>query len=71
MDAGLIGRACVLLGAGRTKASDAVDFAVGCSGIRKVGEQVSTGEPLLQVHARTDAALQDALRLINEAAVVE
>jgi thymidine phosphorylase len=35
MDAESVGRACVALGAGRARASDAVDFAVGCSGIRR------------------------------------
>jgi hypothetical protein len=37
MDAGAMGRAGVALGAGRTKASDRIDFAVGFSAIRKVG----------------------------------
>ena len=35
MDAELIGRASVLLGAGRQKTGDAIDFAVGISGIKK------------------------------------
>ena len=38
MDAELIGRASVLLGGGRQKASDSIDFAVGFSGIKKIGE---------------------------------
>src|ERR1700730_16704390 len=52
MDAELIGRASVLLGAGRQKAGDAIDFAVGFSGIKKTGEHVDVDEPLLFVHAR-------------------
>ncbi len=46
MDAEAIGRASVLLGGGRQKADDAVDFAVGFSQIKKVGESVAAGEPL-------------------------
>ena len=61
MDAGTIGRACVALGAGRAKASDAIDFAVGVSGIRKVGETIEKGEPLLRIHARSETSLQTVL----------
>jgi pyrimidine-nucleoside phosphorylase len=71
MDAGAIGRGCVLLGAGRAGATDAVDFAVGCSAMRKVGERVEAGEPLLRIHARSDASLQAALPLLESAAVIE
>lgn len=67
MDAGLIGRACVELGAGRHKAADAVDFAVGASGIRKVGDPVERGEPLLVIHARSEASLASTLPLFKQA----
>jgi thymidine phosphorylase len=58
MDAGAIGRACVALGAGRAKASDRIDFTVGFSAIRKVGEEVATGEPLLRMHSRSEESLR-------------
>jgi pyrimidine-nucleoside phosphorylase len=61
MDAGLIGRACVTLGAGRAKATDAIDFAVGCDRIRKVGERIEQGAPFLRIHARDEASLARAL----------
>jgi pyrimidine-nucleoside phosphorylase len=67
MDAEGIGRACVALGAGRAKATDAVDFAVGCSNILKVGRKVKKGEPLLKVHARTESSLKVALKHIEGA----
>jgi pyrimidine-nucleoside phosphorylase len=70
MDAGGIGRACVLLGAGRAKASDTIDFAVGFSAIQSVGAAVGRGDPLLRVHARTAASLQAALPLIEAAIAV-
>lgn len=66
-DAESIGKACVVLGAGRTKTDDAVDFAVGVSGIKKIGEPVKKGEPLLVVHANDDEKLAQAHTLLNEA----
>ncbi len=54
VDAGAIGRAALLLGAGRARADDAIDFAVGFSRIRKIGAEVSPNDPLLFVHARTE-----------------
>jgi thymidine phosphorylase len=70
MDAGTIGRACLLLGAGRQTTSDAIDYAVGCSTIRKIGERVEKGEPLLKIHARDAASLQTALPLFEQAVAV-
>jgi pyrimidine-nucleoside phosphorylase len=67
MDAGAIGRACVQLGAGRAKASDAIDFAVGCDRIAKVSSRVERGQPLLRVHARSEASLAAALPTIERA----
>jgi pyrimidine-nucleoside phosphorylase len=67
MDAELIGRASVLLGAGRQKAGDAIDFAVGFSGIKKTGEHVDVDEPLLFVHARNEQSLQSVMPLLEKA----
>jgi thymidine phosphorylase len=61
MDAGGIGHVVLELGAGRSKAADPVDFAVGCDQIAKTGTQVRAGDVLLRVHARTKAALACAL----------
>ncbi len=65
MDAEAIGRASVLLGGGRQKADDVVDFAVGFSQLKKVGEPVDAGEPLMMVHARSDAAFEAVLPLLR------
>jgi pyrimidine-nucleoside phosphorylase len=67
MDAETIGRASLLLGGGRQKTEDAIDFAVGISGLKKIGERVETGEPLLSVHARSDQALRSVLPLLENA----
>jgi pyrimidine-nucleoside phosphorylase len=67
MDAETIGRISLLLGGGRKTADDAIDFAVGLSGIRKIGERVEKGEPLFNVHARTDQALRLVTPLLEQA----
>jgi pyrimidine-nucleoside phosphorylase len=67
MDAETIGRVSLLLGGGRRTADDAIDFAVGLSGIKKIGERVETDEPLLTLHARHEQALRSVLPLLDEA----
>ena len=67
MDAELIGRASVFLGAGRQKAGDAVDFAVGISGLKKIGEHVDLSEPLMSIHARTQEALDSVKPMLQTA----
>lgn len=64
MDAGGIGTVVLELGAGRSKAADPVDFAVGCDHMVKTGTQVHAGQPLLRVHARTQATLEHALAVL-------
>ena len=70
MDAEAIGRASVMLGAGRQKAEDTVDFAVGFSGLKKVGERVAEGEPLMLIHARTEGSLTSVLPLLERGVAI-
>jgi pyrimidine-nucleoside phosphorylase len=70
MNAESIGRASVLLGGGRQKAGDSIDFAVGFSGIRKIGERVAKNEPLLFVHARDEKSYASVLPLLTKAVAV-
>jgi len=71
MDAETIGRASLLLGGGRKTAEDTIDFAVGLSGIKKIGERVEKDEPLLMVHARNEQSLQLVKPLIEKAVDVQ
>jgi pyrimidine-nucleoside phosphorylase len=71
MDAALIGRASVLLGAGRQKAGDAIDFAVGMSEIKKIGEKVRQDEPLMFVHARSKSDFDSMLPLLRKATQID
>jgi len=70
VDAGQIGRACIALGAGRSKASDPVDFAVGISDIAKVGTAVTTAERLLTIHARDENTLAAARDFVTKGVVI-
>ena len=67
VDAELIGRACVALGAGRSKVRDPVDHAVGLTGIGKIGEEVTKGQTLVRIHASSDASIDSVLPMIEEA----
>jgi len=66
-DAESIGRACVALGAGRTRVEDAVDHAVGISNLAKIGEEVGPGRSLATVHANDAGRLEEALRILGDA----
>lgn len=57
IDAREVGLTGVELGAGRAKKGDPVDPAVGIVFNRKVGAQVTEGEPLLTIHANDEARL--------------
>jgi pyrimidine-nucleoside phosphorylase len=48
------------LGAGREVAGEPVDHAVGVVCLRKRGDEVSSGEPLAEIHARDDDAADSA-----------
>lgn len=67
VDAGLVGRACLLLGAGRKTVSDAVDPSVGVSGLVKIGERVEKDAPLCEVHAADENAASAAAGILLEA----
>ena len=64
IDAREVGLTAGVLGAGRQKKGDPVDYAVGIVFRRKVGDYVNSGEPLVTVHANSEEKLRLAqLRL--------
>ena len=67
VDALQVALAALRLGAGRAKADDRIDHAVGFSGLVKVGEPVETGAPLCVVHASDDQALAEVKEMLAEA----
>ena len=71
VDAGMIGQAAVQLGAGRARASDGVDFAVGFDHLVKCGEIVHHGQPLCRIHARTAVDFEMAEAMVEKAIRLE
>lgn len=67
MNAEIIGRACLLAGAGRRKTTDSIDPAAGVSGIRKTGEHVSAGEPVIILHANNHRLADECCRILQDA----
>lgn len=64
MDASAVGNAVLQLGAGRSRAEDAVDHAVGIDAICRSGTPVATGDVLCRIHARSKAAADAAARTV-------
>ena len=70
VDAGLIGQAALQLGAGRARANDGVDFAVGFDHLVKCGESLHHGQTLCRIHARTDVDFDMAEAMVEMAVQV-
>jgi pyrimidine-nucleoside phosphorylase len=66
-DAKLLGLASNALGAGRNRVDDVIDPAVGLYMERKLGDRVSRGDVLCQIHWNDKKRLGDALALIEQA----
>ena len=71
VDAGVIGRAAMALGAGRNKADDAIDSRVGFDEILKTGSSVAAGGLLLRIHATSSAAAESAVAQLQHAFTLE
>jgi pyrimidine-nucleoside phosphorylase len=70
VDALGVALAALRLGAGRAKAEDPVDHAVGMTAFLKVGEKVEAGAPICLIHANNEAALAEAKAMLAKAVVV-
>ncbi len=67
MDTLRVGLAATVLGAGRAKAEDVVDPKVGLRVLRKTGDRVEKGEPVVEIRANDRNRLEEARRLLNKA----
>jgi pyrimidine-nucleoside phosphorylase len=70
LDAELVGRASVALGAGRDRVEDAIDPAVGIIVRSKPGEEVRAGDTILELQYRDAARLEAALPFARGAATI-
>ncbi len=67
INARIVGQTVVLLGGGRSKKGDQVDYAVGVVIHHKVGDQLTEGEPLFTLHANDPKRLEEARLSLLEA----
>ena len=65
-----IGRACVLLGAGRLTKTDVIDPGAGIVLAAEYGDAVRKGDPLLTMYAAAEAQLDEAAQKLRSAVTV-
>jgi pyrimidine-nucleoside phosphorylase len=66
IDARSVGETAVILGAGRARKNEPIDYAVGIEVNNKVGDYLQEGEHLFKIHARSVEEFEKArLQLIN------
>ena len=71
LDALAIGKGCVLLGAGRKTLEDVIDPAVGVIVRKKLGNPVTTGDTILEIHYNDANKLKEALPLFQSAIKID
>jgi len=71
VDAERIGTASMLLGAGRTRAEEAVDPSAGIVLEVEPGDAVTAGSPLMHLHHNRPATFDDAIALAASAVVID
>jgi pyrimidine-nucleoside phosphorylase len=62
-----VGVASLVLGGGRNKKEDVLDFAVGLELHKKIGDAVQAGEAIATIHYNSNAKLDEALGLLQKA----
>lgn len=67
VDAEAIGRACVMLGGGRTRKEDDIDHSVGIELVKKISEWVDAGEVIARLYYSSRSDLMAALELVKSA----
>ena len=67
VDAMSVALAALRLGAGRARAVDKINPAVGVSGLVKIGEPIESGAPLCVIHANDEGAFMEAKSMLTAA----
>ena len=70
IDTEKVGIASILLGAGRIKKEDEIDHSVGIEVLKKVGDRVEKGEPMVILYVSERSKVEEAEKLIREAYVI-
>ncbi len=67
MDTEKIGVASMVLGAGRKRKEDKIDHSVGVEVLKKLGDKVSKGEPLVKLYCSEKSDVETAKKLVKNA----
>ena len=70
-DTRALGMAVVALGGGRLRSDQEIDPAVGLSEIVELGAAVQAGQPLMRIHARSEADAATAAQRLSDALRIE
>ncbi len=70
LDAELVGRAAMLLGAGRARIADAVDPLAGVTILKHVGSAIKVGEPVFLARTARPDSLREASALLSAAVAI-
>ncbi len=67
----IVGESAVLLGAGREKKSDSIDYGAGIILSKKTGDKVEIGDTIATLFADSEDKLQNAEKLFNTSFVID
>ena len=71
IDSRIVGESAVLLGAGREKKTDTIDFGAGIVLYKKTGEKVLVGDTIAILYAETEERLKNAEKLFNTSFIID
>ncbi len=70
IDSLIVGESAVLLGAGREKKTDTIDYGAGIILNKKTGDKVKIGDEIATLYASRDERLKNAERLFNTSFII-
>lgn len=70
IDTEKVGIASIMLGAGRKKKEDIIDHSVGLKILKKLGDEVSSGDTIAVIYASENSDVESALKLLEEAYII-
>ena len=71
IDSRIVGESAVLLGAGREKKSDSIDYGAGIILYKKTGDIVNMGDTIAVLYAESEDKLKNAEKLINTSYIID
>ena len=65
-----IGKAAMIIGAGRETKEDKIDHNVGINILKKVGEKIKKGEKIAEIYYNNDKNLENSKKMLLDAYVI-